>query len=498
MGTPGRSLGAGLEAGLWPLVDSFTTTHDVAGLAMAVVREDEVVTRCWGVRDVRLGEPVTSQTLFHLASVSKPVVAAALVSLSMTGDDGRPRLDLDAPVTRWVPELTLADGRADEVTARRLLSHSSGLPDTTEYGWHEPQLGDDALGDFVRSMAGWRLQSEPGSTISYSNAGYELLGLLLARVAGTTFEDAVKRLVLMPIGMRHSTFLRAEVPPDLACSPHVGSPLSVPEGAYPYTRQHAPSSSLHSNLDELCRWVTAHFESFRAGPRLDPWLVERMWQPQLRIGRQPWDEAVGLGWSLGSYRGHQTVSHSGMDPGFMARLALVPEKRTGVVVLANSNTVPVSALARATLDIALADAPFSLDSGKPPDELDDGLRAMWGLKPPVVRPVARLLASTGPEAAAAEYHRLAALETSGFDLDDEGFTDAVWGAIELHRTGLVRPLLQVWTELRPESSPAWTMTGWASQVDGNLDRASEQLRRALALDPGNDEAAALLRGLAGA
>ena len=64
--------------------------------------------------------------------------------------------------------------------------------------------------------------------------------------------------------MRNSTFLRSEVPAHLAASPHVGMPLTVPDGAYPYTRRHAPSSSLHSNLVEMCRWMIAHFEPAEA------------------------------------------------------------------------------------------------------------------------------------------------------------------------------------------------------------------------------------------
>lgn len=253
------------------------------------------------------------------------------------------------------------------------MSHSSGLPDVADYGWHDPQLGDETLSEFARSMSGWRLQAEPGATYSYSNAGYELLGLLLSRVCGTTFEDAVRRLVLAPLGTRDSTFLRAEVPAHLAASPHVGMPLTVPDGAYPYTRRHAPSSTLHSNLVEMCRWLVAHLEPTRAGPRAA--------RPE-----------------------HRTLSHSGADPGFGSRLVLLPEQRVGVVVLANSNAVPTSNIAAAALDVALG-------------------------------------------------------EESG---------EAVWGAIELHRTDLVWPLLRVWTELRPDSSEARTMTDWARRVDGQL------------------------------
>jgi CubicO group peptidase (beta-lactamase class C family) len=494
-----------VEEGLWPLVETFLGSHDVAGLAVAVVREEEVVARGFGVRDVGSGAPVTPETMFHLASVSKPFVAAAIVSLATAGGAGEPVLDLDAPIIEWLPEFTLADGRAEEVTARRLLSHSSGLPDVADYGWHDPQLGDDALGEFARSLSGWRLQTEPGSTFSYSNAGFELLGLLLSRVTGTTFETAVRQQVLIPLGMRSSTFLRGEVPGHLAASPHVGMPLSVPDGAYPYTRRHAPSSTLHSNLVEMCRWMVAHFEpattAARADERwarLDRRLLDLMWQPVVPVGHPPWEEAAALGWSVGSYRGHRTLSHSGADPGFGSKVVLVPERRTGVVMLANSNTVPTGPIGAAALDIALADGAPSVVPGVTPEESGEGLAAMRALLPPVVGPVAEALTSSGPDAAKAAFHRLAAVEPAQFDLDDEGFVDAVWGAIELHRTGLVWPLLRVWTELRPDSSAAWTMSGWAHQVDGRHDLARSLLRRALDLDPENDEAALIMSGLAGA
>ena len=81
------------------------------------------------------------------------------------------------------------------------------------------------------------------------------------------------------------------------------------------------------------------------------------------------------------------------------------------------------------------------------------------------------------------------------DLDDEEFVKAVWGAIELHRTSLVWPLLRLWTAVRPESSNAWTMAGWAHQVDGDPDQARALLQRALDLDPENEDAALILANL---
>jgi CubicO group peptidase (beta-lactamase class C family) len=310
----------------------------------------------------------------------------------------------------------------------------------------------------------------------------------------------MRQQVLAPLGMRDSTFLRSEVPAHLATSPHVGMPLSVPQGVYPYTRRHAPSSSLHSNLVELCRWIIAHLESPTVSaavahrPRLEAGLLQLMWQPVVEVGRSPWEEAAALGWAVGTYRGHRMVSHSGMDPGFGSKLVLVPSRRTGVVVLANSNTVPTSTIAKAALDVAFADEPDRV-AGAVSEGEGEGLAALRAMLPPIVGSVATTLRASGRDRAKAMFDRLAALEPAQFDVDDEVFTDAVWGAIELHRTTMVWPILRLWTGLRPDSSAAWTMIGWAHQVDGQLDAARDALSRALAVDPENEEAAQLMASL---
>lgn len=456
------------QASLWPLVERVVATHALAGLAVGVVQDGEVaVARGFGTRDVRTGAPVTPETLFHLASVSKTFVAAAVVDLV-------PALDLDAPVVRWLPDLVLADGRQDEVTLRHLLTHTSGIPDVADYGWHDPQLGDDALAELVGSLSATRLSTTPGTRFAYCNLGYEVLGHVLATVHGTTFERAMTTLVLHPAGMHRSTFLRADVPPDVAAAPHVGVPLVVPGDAYPYTRRHAPSSTLHSSVAELSRWMIA---------TLDDADASRRWQPEADVGDPPGDEAVGLGWFLGSHRGERTVGHDGADPGFGSRLVLVPGRRTGVVVLANSNTAPTGAVARAVLDLALDLPQHAADIDAP--RLD-------ALLPPITVPLGRALTDSGTDAAVDAYHRLTSAVPPAVDADDARFADAVWGAVELHRPDLVRPLLDVWTTVRPGSSQAWGMTGWAHLVDGDTGPATELLQRAVDLDPGNDEAAALL------
>ena len=109
--------------------------------------------------------------------------------------------------------------------------------------------------------------------------------------------------------------------------------------------------------------------------------------------------------------------------------------------------------------------------------------------------MAAALAESGTEAAVAAFGRLASAQPATVDLDDERFVDGVWGAIELHRTDLVWPLLRLWTTVRPESPQAWTMTGWAHKVDGRPEPATKYLRRALNLDKDNHDAAMILSSI---
>jgi hypothetical protein len=144
---------------------------------------------------------------------------------------------------------------------------------------------------------------------------------------------------------------------------------------------------------------------------------------------------------------------------------LVPERRTGVVILANSNTVPTSYLASAVLDIALADPAQSVVAGVTPAELGEGVAAMRALLPPVVGPVAEALSTSGPDAAAEVFRQLTAAVPAGFDLDDDGFIDAVWGAIELHLDPENDEDAMIMSNLPSAGlDELWCSSRWAAQV----------------------------------
>lgn len=425
MGPPPAS-----DAPLWTYAQRVVDTWALPGMAIGVVRDgDRVATRSFGTRDRRTGRPVTEDTLFHLASISKTFVATAVMQLVEGGE-----LELDRSVAAYLPGPAPSDPRATSITVRQLLSHTSGLGDVNNYGWHEPELDDGALGRFAARVAGWTLERDPGADFAYSNAGYELLGHLVATVGGTTFEAHLKDRVLDPAGMTTSTFLRSDVPAGQAASPHLGLPPRVVEGAYPYTRRHAPSSTLHSSAAELSRWMVAHLAGGRG--LMSAATHEVMWAPVAGTGGD-FQREMALGWFWGT----------------------------------------TFTLTKAALDILLGE-----DLADPP-------------APPVTVALAGALEESGVARAVELYRRLEA-EGAAYDLGEDGFADAVWGVIEMHRTDLAWPLLEVWATLQPDSAQMELSTGWAHEIDGRREQALQHLSRAVELDPEDEEASTMLRQLA--
>jgi CubicO group peptidase (beta-lactamase class C family) len=465
---------ARLEAKLQPFVQHIVASFGLAGLAIGIVKEGELLyAHGFGVRNLDTQEPVTTRTLFHLASLSKPFVATAIVQLVEQG-----KMALDAPIVTYLPYFHLKDPRSTDITVQQLLSHTSGMPDEVDYQWYAPEDDDEALERYVRSLADEELLAAPGEQYAYSNIAFEVLGDVIAKVSGQTFEAYVKAHILEPLEMHTSTFLRREVSADLAATPHVGAPLRVLAGAYPHHRAHAPSSTLHSSVEELSQWAIANLNRgrFRGNHILQPESYNLLWHPYAQPGEEVWEEAIGLSWFLGTYRGRRVINHAGSDPGFGSDFVLIPEENAAVMVLANSNTAPLGGVMEAALDILLGEEP------RMP-------------KPPITVPVGSTLAALGAEAAIEQYRQLQLAQPERYDASPSRFLDASWGAIELQRVEAVMPLVKLWVTLQPDAAEAYELLGWAHMVQGEQEAAADNLRRALALDPANWHARRLLQRL---
>jgi CubicO group peptidase (beta-lactamase class C family) len=469
-----QDLKAILETKLQPFIQHVVASFGLAGLAIGIVKSGELVyTQGFGVRNLDTQQPVTPRSLFHLASVSKTFVATAIVQLVEQG-----KMALDAPIVTYLPYFRLKDPRDKEITVRHMLSHASGMPDAVEFHWHAPEDDEAALERYVRSLADEALIAAPGEKYAYSNIAFDVLGDVIAKVSGQTFEAYVKTHLLDPLEMHDSTFLRRDVSPDLAVTPHFGAPLRVLAGAYPYHRAHAPSGMLHSSVQEMGRWAIANLNRgrFKGQQIVQPESYNLLWQPYVQTGQKGWEEAVGLSWFFGAHRGRPIIHHGGSDPGFGSHLVLVPAEDAAVVVLTNDNTAANGIVTDAAVDILLGVEPQMP-------------------KIPITLPVAATLAAAGPEAAIEQYRRLQSTQPEHYDAHPSRFLDATWGAIEVHRADAVLPLAKLWVTLQPDASEAYEMLGWAYMLQGEKELAADNLRRALTLDPEAWHAGRLLQQL---
>ncbi|MDP2123479.1 MAG: serine hydrolase domain-containing protein [Parvibaculum sp.] len=302
-------------------------------VAFVLIEKGEV----FGEHYVSAGAPVTRDTLFQLASLSKWVTALGVLKLAADG-----KLDLDAPVSRYLTRWQFPESEfdTDGVTARRLLSHMGGLTDGLGYLGFAPgipvQTLEASLTQAADPMPGadgrTRIGQAPGSSWSYSGGGYALLQLLIEEISGEPFAAYMKRAVFAPLGMSQATF-------DLAAAETAGlAPCFDADGApCAYSRFAAPAAAaLHASAADLARFLHAQMEGAR-DPALPPALAAAMSAPHAtQYGLPIW----GLGVILYAEApgGGYIIGHEGMNfPAIETTARLDPATGDGIIVLATGN-----------------------------------------------------------------------------------------------------------------------------------------------------------------
>lgn len=337
-----------LDQLLTPFCMDIISDFDIPGLAVGIVKENDIVyARAFGYKNNRSKEPLKLNSLFHQASVSKPFVATAIMQLVEQG-----KMSLDSTLISYLPYFKLKSELYDQITIRQMLNHLSGIPDVYDYEWDNPVYDPGALERYVRRISNEEMIAPPGELFAYSNMAFECLGDVIAKVSGLSFADYVKLNILDRAGMEESTFLMSENLPENWAAPHVRYTLPEPWNEYPYNRMHGPSSTLHSNVLEMCNWAIINLNRGSYGDKqiLKNASYDLLWKPWHTFAE---DQSIGLSWFLGKYRGEATIGHGGGDTGFNTNFVLLPEKSLALIVLCNLNSAPVDKISNAALDILL-------------------------------------------------------------------------------------------------------------------------------------------------
>jgi CubicO group peptidase (beta-lactamase class C family) len=311
------------------------------GFAIAVIQDGKVIlSKGYGLRDVKKNLPVTEKTLFAIGSSTKSFTVTAMGTLVDQG-----KLDWDKPVREYLPDFKMYDPFATErMTPRDLVTHRSGLP-RHDLMWYNSPFSRQELFEKLRYL-------EPNkdfrTTFQYQNLMFMTAGYLAGHVAGSTWEQLVRKAVFEPLGMKSSNFsvTDSQKSTDYSLGYQVVNDIVVD---MPFRNIDAigPAGSINSNIEDMTKYVMMHMAKGKGVVSATNEM--QMMIPQMAIAtpspdKELGDLAYGMGFFVTSYRGHKFVHHGGNIDGFSALVAFLPDDKLGLVILTNQNGSPLPAV----------------------------------------------------------------------------------------------------------------------------------------------------------
>ena len=373
--------------------------------------DQTVFAKGFGVANLDTREPVTADTLFRLGSTTKMFTGATLVSLAEAG-----KVKLNAPIADYIQDLHPKLGR---LTSHQLLTHTAGLADETRMtGSHD----ETALAEGWRNRKDDLCFLEPGALWSYSNPGYWLAGLVIEKASGKLYADAVRELILEPVGMKRSTFrplnamtwpMATGHGPEGTSAPTVIRPLADNAGGW-------PAGQLFSTANEYARFCIAFLNEGQLDGKavLSPSLIETLSTPYVKVpgGKRQY----GYGLSVEEENGVTWLSHTGSRTGYGSMVKLCPAKKFAVIILCNKSGARLPRVANKAIELVLGITPErNLLQTKPIPVTDADLQNYAGVYSngeTSIRLIARdgkLLGPLGAEISKVGEHRF--VRAAGFD-----------------------------------------------------------------------------------
>ena len=319
------------------------------GAVMGIIIDGELVwTQTAGVRETENKAPVTPETVFRIASMTKSFTAMAILKLR---DEGK--LSLDDPAARYIPELAnlpYPTSDSPAITIRHLLTHSEGFPEDNPWGDRQLAQSEETMRAWMKS--GIPFSTAPGTAFEYSNYGFAMLGLIIGKASGRPSDDYVRDNILRPLGMKSSTFEMSEVPRDRIAlgyrrEDNTWKPEPIlADGSF------GAMGGLWTSTHDLARYVAFLLSAFpprdepERGPinRSSAREMQQVWRGSpasafrtttdapLQIGVSGYGDGLGVGQDC---RHSHVVGHGGGLPGYGSLMRWLPEYGVGLIAMSN-------------------------------------------------------------------------------------------------------------------------------------------------------------------
>lgn len=349
-------------------IDKFVTSKmndlRIPGISIGVVQGDQITyTKGYGDADSK-GTPVTPQTPFILGSTTKSITALAIMQLVEKG-----KIQLDEPVQKYIPWFTLSDQNVSKtITVRNLLNQTSGISGTA--GGSDYRNSKSTSEEFIKRLTTQKIVGKVGTDYQYSEANYVILGEIISKVSGQTYQEYIKNNIFEPLDMRHSFTSKNEaISAGLATGYRTcfGFPFAA---NFPYPVQYTSSSYLISSAEDMAHYLKLYVNSGRYNDIsiLSETGTQQLFHPGVAL-----QHPVGYSYAMGWFVNDEYQMHDGRPTNYYSCMVITPKNKTGVVVLTNANNRLVTAEYSMSIAYGISD----ILSGKKVEIASSGFRQLY-------------------------------------------------------------------------------------------------------------------------
>jgi CubicO group peptidase (beta-lactamase class C family) len=315
------------------VVQSYVQNKTFMGTVLVARGSDVILSKGYGSANLEWDVPNTPSTKFRLGSITKQFTAASILLLEEHG-----KLKLDDPIKSYLPD---APAAWDRITIFNLLTHSSGIPNFTNLPEYQTmQLSETPLAKSIATVRDKPLDFFPGERMSYSNTGYILLGYVIEKVSGGSYEKFVQDNIFTPLGMKGSGYDSNSAIIAHRAAGYAPSPNGPVNAGFVHMSIPHAAGALYSTTEDLLRWEQGLF----GGKVVSAASLQKM--------TTPFKNNYALGVTVQTSDGRKVVQHGGGIQGFNTFLAYYPDDKLTVAVLANINGPAPGAIAAKLATVA--------------------------------------------------------------------------------------------------------------------------------------------------